>query len=129
MAEETNQSVSAKFTEWQGLTAGYNKVMKIAVIASSVTALGWLLFFYKISQTSEMAMRYSDDAHASIGAWIAVLFVMSVVSAGILGMGAKVNKRVKSLSSELTAELRSQLHDADPARRSEIESQLRELGA
>lgn len=119
----------AKLGKWQGMKASHARTRRVAVIVSIVTALGWLLFLYKMSQTSEMALRYSSEAQESLGAWVLALLAMSIGSVAMLVIAGIAKKRVKALRDQLASDLRSRIGEADAGQRAKLESQLRELGA
>ncbi len=91
--------------------------------------LGWLLFFYKMSQTSEMALRYSDSAKEEIGTWSLVLIVWTLIALGMVVLSKKFAKIVGGMKDGRKEALRTQLASADDNQRAQIESELRELGA
>ena len=99
------------------------------MILGIATALGWVLFLFKMAQTSEMALRYSEAAQEDIGKWVLMLLVMTVVSIALFVMAGLAKKRVARAASDLTASLRQDLSGAEAGDRARIESQLRELGA
>ena len=74
-------------------------IKRLALIASIVTVLGWLLFFYKMGQTSEMALRYSTEEQESIGTWVLVLLAMSIGSVILLVMARMAKKRERDAST------------------------------
>lgn len=126
MVEEFSE---AKLASWRGLKDSHAKASKITRILVVVTALGWLLFLYKIGQTSEMALRYSSQAQESIGTWVMILLLLTVGS--IFGgiVSGKMKRQSAQLAAELISSLRNLLSAASDSDRSRIESQLRELGA
>lgn len=76
--------------------ASHTSLKRVAIIVSIVTALGWLLFFYKMGQTSEMALRYSTEAQESVGTWVLVLLAMSIGSVVLLVMARMARKRAST---------------------------------
>ena len=122
-------NIDEKFSQWKGKAESHAKTKKLAAIVGSVTAFGWLLFIYKMGQTSEMALRYSNEAHESIGTWILVLLAMSIASVVLIALSGSAKKRATALATNMVPQLRAQLNDADAGQRSKLESQLRELGA
>ncbi|QSB44744.1 hypothetical protein EB810_11190 [Altererythrobacter sp. FM1] len=113
-------SADLKFEQWKGAMERHAKAKKVATIVSVVTGLGWLLFLYKMNQTSEMALRYSTEAQESVGSWTLVLLAMSIGSAVLIVVSGRAKKRAKALAASLAPELRGQLDDADAGQRSMI---------
>lgn len=129
MTEKTEQDIDANFAKWRDRSRDRTQTKWIARVLYAITAFGWLLFLYKISQTSEMAMRYSETTQSAMGTWILVLFLMSLACAATRVLQGVANRREKTIADTLIADLRGRLNGADAGQRSKIESQLRELGA
>ena len=119
----------ARLDDWRRLKKGHFQTRRGAMILGVVTGLGWVLFLFKMAQTSEMALRYSEAAQEDIGKWVLMLLVMTVVSIALFVMASLAKKRVARAASDLTASLRQDLSGAEAGDRARIESQLRELGA
>ncbi|WP_417623120.1 hypothetical protein [Parasphingorhabdus sp.] len=122
-------TMDEKIVAWRDLRRAQAKKKRIGSIASVVAGLGWLLFFNKIGQTSEMALRYSQEAQESIGSWVIVLTLMTLFAAFMMISAGRAKGRLGELTGQLTLQLRHELDGADTARKPAIESQLRELGA
>lgn len=124
-----NEAIDANFAAWQDLNNRYSKSNGSIKALTIVTVLGWLLFFYKVTQTSEMALRYSTEAQESIGMWAMVLIAMTCVSGLMLLLAGRVKRRRNALADTIRSDIRDQLSDAEPGMRAKLESQLREIGA
>ncbi|MEL7729858.1 hypothetical protein AAG612_09990 [Citromicrobium bathyomarinum] len=118
-----------KFHKWKDVIARHKKLKRFVIIACLITAFGWLLLFYKMSQTSEAVLRYSTEAQESVGTWTMWLLAMSVGSVALVVISKSAKKRGEELAENLKADLRNHLNEAGEGHRSKIESQLRELGA
>ena len=92
----TENHTDEKPVDRPAVKAGHSGIKRTALIVSIVTALGWLLFFYKMSQTSEMALRYSTEAQESVGAWVLVLLAMSIGSVVLIVLGGLAKKRAST---------------------------------
>lgn len=121
--------MQARLDDWRRLKKGHAQTRRGAMILGIATALGWVLFLFKIAQTSEMALRYSEAAQEDIGKWVLMLLVMTAVSIALFVMAGLAKKRVARAASDLTTSLRQELSGAEGGDRARIESQLRELGA
>ena len=126
---EKMTDTQTRLEDWRRKKKGHAQTRRGAMILGIATALGWVLFLFKMAQTSEMALRYSEAAQEDIGKWVLMLLVMTVVSIALFVMAGLAKKRVARAASDLTASLRQDLSGAEAGDRARIESQLRELGA
>lgn len=121
-------SSDQKMSELRDLKEKCTQAIRLVKVVGGLTILGILLFFYKISQTSDMAMRYSTEAQESIGNWIIVLFFMFVGSLFLQRRAGKCKTQLKDKEAALVSDLRQRLASAKDGERATIESQLREMG-
>ncbi|HEX7341342.1 MAG TPA: hypothetical protein VF269_03605 [Rhodanobacteraceae bacterium] len=127
---DTPANHEAAFTAWQQQVNQGRKLTMATIIVTAITALGWLLFFAKIAQTSDAYLRYSDAVHAQLTHWTIVLVLLTLVCIGLGMAAANARLRARKLRDDLISVLRNGLSAASEAgTRSSIESRLRELGA
>lgn len=118
-----------KFRKWKDVATRHKKLKKLGIAAFLIAGLGWLVFIYKMMQTSESALRYSTEAQESVGTWTMWLLAMLIGSVALIVISSSAKKRGEELAATLKADLRDRLNEADEGHRTVIESQLRELGA
>jgi len=123
------QNVEEQIKKWKRLSKDYQVSKVLALVASGVTILGWLILLHKISQTSMFALQFSDDVAETLGEWEFTLLIMTLISAAAVFGALFAKKRMKEAADNLRADLRNSLANAEPGERALIESQLRELGA
>ena len=121
-------SFDTDITKWREHKSKCNKAKRNVNVVGGLTILGILLFFYKISQTSEMALQYSSDVQESVGNWVIVLFIMFVTSLFLQRRAGKCARQLKEMETTFVSDLRQRLASAQDGERATIESQLREMG-
>ncbi|MAK63678.1 MAG: hypothetical protein CMF75_02875 [Maricaulis sp.] len=87
-----------------------------------------VLLMIKLGNTSEMALRYNEQAQAEFGQWVLAVIGLSFLSLMFFFMGLLMGNRAKAWRALLVSELRKRA-DGDTPHKSLYESLLRELGA
>jgi hypothetical protein len=124
--EGENLEDATKFIHAYGKnTKSYSLMWKVLL---AVTIGVIVLFMIKLSNTSEMALRYNEQAQTELGQWTLVIIGLSFMSLMFVFMGFLMGKRANAWRALLVSELRKRA-DSDTDRKSLYESLLRELGA
>jgi hypothetical protein len=71
--------------------------------------LGLALFLWKLTQTSDFALRYSNQAHYEIGVWMISLGVVFVLGCLVGLPGLMAARRFNKVKEEFTRSLRDAL--------------------
>jgi hypothetical protein len=107
----------------------HKQTRRMGKIIAFIAGAGWLLFLYKISQTSEAALRYSRAAHEEMGRWQIGLLIITALAVGYILLARFMGRKLERVRDERKASLRNQLDSASENERARIESELREMGA
>ena len=115
-----------KFIHSYGKNAeSYSTMWKIILL---VTIGVIVLFIIKLGNTSELALRYSEQAQSELGQWTFVIVVLSFLTLLFIFLGFVLNKRANAWRALLVSELRDR-SGREPDNKTLYESLLRELGA
>lgn len=109
--------------------AGVKTVSMIWKIFAGLTVLGIVLLLVKMNNTSEMALRYSSQAHEQIGMWALGIIVLGFLTVVCLGLNNFAKGRIRKTKEKAVASLRDKLAASDGSQKATYESYLRQLGA
>lgn len=121
-----NLEDATAFVHSYGKNAKSYSIMWKIILLVTIGAI--VLFMIKLGNTSEMALRYSEQAQAELGQWTLVIIVLSFLTLLFVFLGFVLNKRVKAWRALLVSELRNRA-GSDVDNKTLYESLLRELGA
>jgi hypothetical protein len=124
--EGENLEDATEFIHSYGKNAKSYSIMWKILLAVTIGVI--VLFMIKLGNTSEMALRYNEQAQTELGQWMLVIIGLSFLSLMFVLMGILMGKRAKAWRALLVSELRKRA-DSDTDRKSLYESLLRELGA
>lgn len=108
---------------------GLKTVSMIWKVLAGLTVAGILLLFVKMGNTSEMALRYSQQAHEEIGMWVMGIILLGFLTVLCVGMNNWAKGRIRKIREAAIVSLREKLGASDAAEKPRYESYLRQLGA
>lgn len=124
--ENENLEEAAKFIEMYGKNAKSYRTMWKVILLVTIGVVA--IFMVKLGNTSEMALRYNQQAQTEMGNWMLVIIGLGFMTVMFFFIGLMMGKRADTWRALLVSELRNRA-DSEADKKTLYESLLRQLGA
>jgi len=101
--------IDASYKSYRTTLAGWAQVGVPSGIFAVLSLLGLALFLWKITQTSDLALRYSNQTHTAMGEWIIGLGILFLITVGLALPTLRAQRAFKEAKEKFKTDLKDAL--------------------